>query len=114
MKKNKAGEESTDGGAALGDLGKTLIRCYLSKDLKEVRERVCGHAEKEQFRQKEGHRQRPRRAVAGVSEEWQGGGVAGAQSLGSGSTELEGCSQRAEINGVRRAGKYNELIYTEK
>lgn len=73
MKKNKAGEESTDGGAALGDLGKTLIRCYLSKDLKEVRERVCGHAEKEQFRQKEGHRKRPRRAVAGVSEEWQGG-----------------------------------------
>lgn len=40
--------------------------------------------------------------------------MAGAQSLGSGRTELEGCSQRAEINGVRRAGKQSELIYTEK
>lgn len=38
MKKNKAGEGGADGGATSGDLGKALIRWYLSKDLKEVRQ----------------------------------------------------------------------------
>lgn len=45
MKKNKAGEGGADGGATSGDLGKALIRWYLSKDLKEVRQWVCGYVE---------------------------------------------------------------------